>query len=102
MIAIFSTGVTTSVLVAEGGGRWTEYAGGYSDMVAQRGAGVSAAPRCFPRARGSQGEAKNRGGGSRKKRSRASASRKSMRSTLCRRGSTELRARKASLQSLPR
>ncbi len=36
--------VTTSVLVAEGGGRWIEYAGGYSDMVAQRGAGVSAAP----------------------------------------------------------
>ncbi|HEY4848401.1 MAG TPA: ABC-F family ATP-binding cassette domain-containing protein [Methylocella sp.] len=36
--------VTTSVLVAEGGGRWVEYAGGYSDMVAQRGAGVSAAP----------------------------------------------------------
>lgn len=36
--------VTTSVLVAEGGGRWTEYAGGYSDMVAQRGAGVSSAP----------------------------------------------------------
>ena len=36
--------VTTSVLVAEGGGRWTEYAGGYSDMVAQRRAGVSAAP----------------------------------------------------------
>ncbi|QBR71341.1 elongation factor 3 [Beijerinckiaceae bacterium] len=36
--------VTTSVLMAEGGGRWAEYAGGYSDMVAQRGAGVSSAP----------------------------------------------------------
>ncbi len=34
--------VATSVLVAEGQGRWTEYAGGYSDMVAQRGSGVSA------------------------------------------------------------
>jgi ATP-binding cassette subfamily F protein uup len=32
--------VATSVIVAEGGGRWTEYAGGYSDMVAQRGYGV--------------------------------------------------------------
>jgi ATP-binding cassette subfamily F protein uup len=32
------------VLVAEGGGRWIEYAGGYSDMVAQRGAGVNVAP----------------------------------------------------------
>jgi ATP-binding cassette subfamily F protein uup len=29
-----------AVIVAEGDGRWTEYAGGYSDMVAQRGAGV--------------------------------------------------------------
>jgi ATP-binding cassette subfamily F protein uup len=26
----------------EGEGKWTEYAGGYSDMVAQRGAGVNA------------------------------------------------------------
>jgi len=34
--------VATSVIVAEGNGVWTEYAGGYSDMVAQRGAGVSA------------------------------------------------------------
>ena len=34
--------VATSVLVAEGGGSWIEYAGGYSDMVNQRGAGVGA------------------------------------------------------------
>ena len=34
--------VATSVLVAEGDGQWIEYAGGYSDMVAQRGAGVGA------------------------------------------------------------
>lgn len=34
--------VATSVVMAEGDGRWTEYAGGYSDMVSQRGAGVSA------------------------------------------------------------
>ncbi|WP_230533304.1 ABC-F family ATP-binding cassette domain-containing protein [Microvirga roseola] len=31
-----------SVLVSEGEGRWIEYAGGYSDMVAQRGQGVQA------------------------------------------------------------
>ncbi len=31
-----------SVLVSEGQGRWVEYAGGYSDMVAQRGQGVQA------------------------------------------------------------
>jgi ATP-binding cassette subfamily F protein uup len=31
-----------SVLVAEGEGRWIEYAGGYTDMLAQRGEGVQA------------------------------------------------------------
>jgi ATP-binding cassette subfamily F protein uup len=34
--------VSTSVIVAEGDGVWTEYAGGYTDMVAQRGFGVRA------------------------------------------------------------
>ncbi|WP_293855912.1 ABC-F family ATP-binding cassette domain-containing protein [uncultured Alsobacter sp.] len=34
--------VVTSVIVAEGNGRWQEYAGGYSDMVVQRGEGVTA------------------------------------------------------------
>jgi ATP-binding cassette subfamily F protein uup len=32
----------SAVIVAEGGGRWNAYAGGYSDMVAQRGEGVTA------------------------------------------------------------
>jgi ATP-binding cassette subfamily F protein uup len=32
--------VCTSVLASEGDGRWNTYAGGYSDMVAQRGHGV--------------------------------------------------------------
>ena len=36
--------VVTSVMVTEGDGRWVEYAGGYSDMLAQRGPAVSAAP----------------------------------------------------------
>jgi ATP-binding cassette subfamily F protein uup len=31
----------TSIIMAEGDGRFTEYAGGYSDMVAQRGGGVA-------------------------------------------------------------
>jgi ABC transport system ATP-binding/permease protein len=35
--------VATSVLVAEGEGSWIEYAGGYSDMVVQRGAGIGVA-----------------------------------------------------------
>ena len=34
--------VVGSVLVSEGEGRWIEYAGGYTDMVAQRGQGVDA------------------------------------------------------------
>ncbi len=33
----------TAMLFAEGDGRFTEYAGGYSDMVAQRGGGVETA-----------------------------------------------------------
>ncbi len=32
--------VVTSVIVAEQGGEWLEYAGGYSDMITQRGFGV--------------------------------------------------------------
>jgi ATP-binding cassette subfamily F protein uup len=36
--------VATSTLVAEGDGVWQEYAGGYTDMVAQRGRGVEAKP----------------------------------------------------------
>jgi ATP-binding cassette subfamily F protein uup len=33
--------VATSVIVSEGEGRWVEYAGGYSDMIAQRGFGLT-------------------------------------------------------------
>ncbi|HJS85434.1 MAG TPA: ATP-binding cassette domain-containing protein [Acetobacteraceae bacterium] len=32
--------VVTSTIASEGGGRWVEYAGGYSDMLAQRGAAI--------------------------------------------------------------
>jgi ATP-binding cassette subfamily F protein uup len=35
----------TSVIASEGDGKWIEYAGGYSDMVAQRGHGVGALKR---------------------------------------------------------
>jgi ATP-binding cassette subfamily F protein uup len=34
--------VATSVIAHEGDGRWQEYAGGYGDMVTQRGVGVTA------------------------------------------------------------
>jgi ATP-binding cassette subfamily F protein uup len=36
--------VVTSTLAAEGDGRWTEYAGGYSDMMAQRQSDLPARP----------------------------------------------------------
>ena len=42
----------TSTLAAEGEGRWTEYAGGYTDMLRQRGPAVEDAP---VRARGKPG-----------------------------------------------
>jgi ATP-binding cassette subfamily F protein uup len=34
--------VCTAILMSEGNGQWTLYAGGYSDMLAQRGEGVTA------------------------------------------------------------
>jgi len=37
--------VATSVIAFEGNARWAEYAGGYSDMVAQRGHGVGSLAR---------------------------------------------------------
>jgi ABC transport system ATP-binding/permease protein len=40
--------VATSVVAFEGNGRWTEYAGGYSDMLAQRGAEIDAKPAGRP------------------------------------------------------
>ena len=36
--------IVTSIVMAEGDGRFVEYAGGYTDMVAQRGDGVSVKP----------------------------------------------------------
>ena len=41
----------TSVIASEGDGRWIEYAGGYSDLVAQRGRGVGALLRDKPAAK---------------------------------------------------
>jgi ATP-binding cassette subfamily F protein uup len=51
----------TSVLMAEGDGRFVEYAGGYSDMVVQRGEGVAAkvAPKLQRRATGIANTAKS-------------------------------------------
>jgi ABC transport system ATP-binding/permease protein len=43
--------VSTSVVVSAGGGAWVEYAGGYSDMVAQRGYGLTGQPVATPPAK---------------------------------------------------
>ena len=43
--------VVTSTLASEAGGAWVEYAGGYADMLMQRGVTVAAAP-LSPRRRG--------------------------------------------------
>jgi ATP-binding cassette subfamily F protein uup len=37
--------LVSSVVVPEGDGRWTEYAGGYTDMLAQRGSDLARAAR---------------------------------------------------------
>ncbi|MGA2128600.1 MAG: ABC-F family ATP-binding cassette domain-containing protein [Xanthobacteraceae bacterium] len=44
--------VVTTVIVPEGNGRWLEYAGGYTDMLAQRGADIAGRPvsRATPKA----------------------------------------------------
>ena len=47
--------VATSVLLAEGDGRWIEYAGGWSDMLAQRGGRSPFAPTGGARGRGDPG-----------------------------------------------
>jgi len=47
--------VATNVIAFEGDARWQDYAGGYSDMVAQRGSGVQArGMQASPEARGMQ------------------------------------------------
>jgi ATP-binding cassette subfamily F protein uup len=42
--------IVTSVVAFEGNGKWIEYAGGYSDMVAQRGHGVGTVKHAKPKA----------------------------------------------------
>jgi ATP-binding cassette subfamily F protein uup len=47
----FLDNVVTQTLVAEGGGKWREYVGGYSDWLAQRPAPAQVAPAAGPVAR---------------------------------------------------
>ena len=43
--------VASSIVISESEGHWIEYAGGYSDMVAQRGQGVSGVAAAVPQPR---------------------------------------------------
>jgi ATP-binding cassette subfamily F protein uup len=52
--------VVTSVIAPEGDGRWTEYAGGYSDMLSQRGADLK---RAAVKAYGGESTGKGKKGG---------------------------------------
>jgi ATP-binding cassette subfamily F protein uup len=52
--------VATSIVLAEGDGRFTEYAGGYGDMLAQRENKAAAAPSEKPRAKVPKPEATRR------------------------------------------
>lgn len=47
--------VVTAVIASEGDGRWLDYAGGYSDMVAQRGRGVERVTGERPRIKSKNG-----------------------------------------------
>ncbi len=58
--------VASSVIVSAGGGRWLEYAGGYSDMVAQRGFGLSGPPAAAQAAKPPKAAPKPQGAGKRK------------------------------------
>jgi ABC transport system ATP-binding/permease protein len=49
--------VVTSVIATEGDGRWIQYAGGYSDMLLQRGPAKAAAGVSGGRSRGSRDDA---------------------------------------------
>ncbi len=48
--------VTTSVIASEGDGVWQEYAGGYSDLIAQRGYGVQARAQVMLEKKSTRGE----------------------------------------------
>src|SRR5680860_1405681 len=59
----------TSVVAFEGDGQWIEYAGGYSDMVAQRGHGVGGLPLEEPASkRGTRPAASEKRAGAQRKR----------------------------------
>jgi ABC transport system ATP-binding/permease protein len=75
--------IATSVIAPDGGGRWVEYAGGYTDMVAQRGGRTFAldAPKTA-KASAQPGKEKAQGGGEQKAKRRLSFNEKHALETL--------------------
>ncbi len=69
--------VVGSVLVSEGEGRWVEYAGGYSDMLTQRGKGVEARAAAGKKSEGRRRRPSRASAPPRRPASRSSASRTS-------------------------
>ena len=51
--------VVSAVIVPEGDGKWVEYAGGYSDMLKQRGADVARPAKNGAKSRGGQGQGRD-------------------------------------------
>jgi ABC transport system ATP-binding/permease protein len=60
--------VVTSVIAPEGDGRWIEYAGGYTDMLAQRGADLKREAAKASAAEGNKGTKGNTSQGTAKRR----------------------------------
>ena len=86
--------VVTSVIAPEGDGRWIEYAGGYTDMLAQRGADLKR--EAVKAAAVEREDRKKASGAPQARRSAGSISTKSTRWKPCRRRSPSCRPRSPS------
>ena len=74
--------IATSIIAPEGGGRWIEYAGGYTDMIAQRGGRIFAADAPLKTAKPSTDVQRRAGGGEPKAKRRLSFNEKHALETL--------------------
>ncbi len=74
--------IATSTIAPEGGGRWVEYAGGYTDMVAQRGGRTFAMDAPKAAKAGAQPAKEKAGGGEAKAKRRLSFNEKHALETL--------------------
>jgi ATP-binding cassette subfamily F protein uup len=74
--------IATSIIAPEGGGRWIEYAGGYTDMIAQRGGRTFAADAPLKTAKPSSDVKGKAGGGEPKAKRRLSFNEKHALETL--------------------